>query len=278
MLRRIIIAGVATCAFGLTLGFSQSANAQTAYCWINAKTGTPVPTSQLMPEGSKFDDPEHNHASITGPISGTFGTYVRGPDGSWSNAATGQPVPNSQIMPEGSKFDDPEHNHASITGPISGTFGTYVRVPCPPTDASTMPPMQTGVLPGGTLLPGGDKGGTDTPDKPGGDTKTPDTKTTDTKAPTTPVKDDKPKQAAAPKTPQTENAATAKDKKLSKSTTEKQNSKATKKLTGPKTVTAHKTTKSAATKTKEKRPEGKTQVHIEFFSTGGRMGGGGFGH
>jgi hypothetical protein len=31
--------GVLGAVFALTFGFSQTANAQTAYCWIDAKTG-----------------------------------------------------------------------------------------------------------------------------------------------------------------------------------------------------------------------------------------------
>src|SRR5579864_898271 len=48
--------------------FSQTANAQTAYCWINAKTGTPVPISDVFPQGSHPSD--DNHASIP---SGRYG-------------------------------------------------------------------------------------------------------------------------------------------------------------------------------------------------------------
>ena len=46
-------------------------------CWINAATGVPVPTSQLLPEGAQFDDPEHNHASI--PLGTLRPNFVRVP-------------------------------------------------------------------------------------------------------------------------------------------------------------------------------------------------------
>ncbi len=126
-------------------------------------------------------------------------------------------------------------------------------------------------MPGGVLLPGKGDG---TPDKPGTDVKTTDTKPTDTKTPAAPVKDDKPQQANTSKTQKTEKTVTDKDEKPSKATAEKENPKATKHLTDTKTATAHKSVKQA----KDKPKEDKTQVHIEFFSTGGgRMGGGGFG-
>ncbi|HEY5378720.1 MAG TPA: hypothetical protein VIJ78_04195 [Pseudolabrys sp.] len=190
--------------------------------------------------------------------------------GCWINVKDGHPVPNSQLLPAGAHFDDPEHTTATITG-ATRSFGTYVRVPCPPTNASTTPPTQSNILPGGLMLPGKDKGD-GTPDKPGTDVKTTDTKPTDTKTPTTPVKDDKPQQADTPKT-QTGKTVTGKDEKPSKATAAKDNPKATKHLTDKKTATAHKSVKQA----KDKPKEDKTQVHIEFFSTGGRMGGGGLG-
>ena len=125
--------------------------------------------------------------------------------------------------------------------------------------ALTQPGLQQG------LLPGNDKDGHDTPDKPGGDAKTTDTKT--------PLKDDKAQKTDTAKTGQADKSVTGKDDKPSKATAEKQIPKGTKKLTGLETATARKTAKQA----KDKPKEDKTQVHIEFFSTGGRMGGGGFG-
>jgi hypothetical protein len=44
MLHRVILAGLSACVLALTFGFSQTANAQTKYCWIDAKTGEGVPT------------------------------------------------------------------------------------------------------------------------------------------------------------------------------------------------------------------------------------------
>ena len=79
--------------------------------------------------------------------------------------------------------------------------------------------------------------------------------------------------ADTPKTLHTEKTVTDKNAKPSKTTTAKDNLKGTKHLTGPKNVTASKTVKRAKTKPKED----KAQVHIEFFSTSGHMGSGGFG-
>jgi hypothetical protein len=229
MLRRVIVAGLSTCVLGLTFGFSQTAHAQTAYCWINAQTGAPAPL---------------------------------GPPGWLPNGASSSDL-------TGGRIDMPDANH--VVNNITGT--TYVRVPCPPTDASTTPPTQSSILPGGILLPGKDKGD-DTPDKRDGDSKTTDTKPTDTKTPGAPVKDGKPQQADTPKTGQPEKTATGKDDKPSKGTAEKKTPNTTKdasrSATESKTANAPKSTKQA----KDKPKEEKSQVHIEFFSTGGRTGGG----
>src|SRR5665213_2798322 len=283
MLRRVIVAGVATCVLGLTFCFSQSVNAQTArVCWINSATGTPVPNNDVFPGGTQHDVSDPNHARIPTvldsegrPHGGV--DFVRVSDGTWINSATGTPVPNNDLFPGGTQHDVSDPNNANIPTvldsegkPHGGV--NFVRVPCPPTDASTTSPIQSGIVPGGGLLPGKDAGGRDTPDRPSGDTKTTDTKPTDTKTPAAPVKDDKPQQADAPKTQQTEKAVTGKDEKPSKATATKDNPKATKHLTDTKTTTAHKSVKHA----KDKPKEDKTQVHIEFFSTGGgHMGGGG---
>ncbi len=130
-------------ALGLLI-VTVTAFAEDKCCWIDAKTGKEVPRSQLLPEGAEFNDAEHNHASISGPISGTFANFVRGSDNSWINAKTGKEVPCSQLLPEGAKFDDAEHNHASISGPISGTFANFVRVPCPEEASSTTTPPPGG--------------------------------------------------------------------------------------------------------------------------------------
>lgn len=227
MLRHVIVVGLSTCLLGLTFCFSQTANAQTAYCWINAQTGAPAPL---------------------------------GPPGWLPNGASPSDL-------TGGRIDMPDANH--VVNNITGT--TYVRVPCPPTDASTTPPIQSGIVPGGGLLPGKDKDGHDTPDKPGGDAKTTDTKT--------PVKNDKAQKANTAKTGQTDKSVTGKNDKATKTTEEKQTSKGTKKLTGPKTPTAHKTARSTASKSKEKKSKEKTEVHIEFYSTksGGSAFGTGFG-
>ena len=110
-----------------------AAFAEEPCCWINAKTGKPVPSERLLPEHAKFSDV--NHASVpSGPtVPGT--DYVRLPNGSWINAKTGKPVACDRILPEHARFSDP--NHASVpSGPtVPGT--DFVRVPCPsPTPAS----------------------------------------------------------------------------------------------------------------------------------------------
>ena len=56
---------VAALSLGVAATYSQTASAQTAsVCWINAKTGTPVPNSALVPNGSTQDssDPNHSYA------------------------------------------------------------------------------------------------------------------------------------------------------------------------------------------------------------------------
>src|SRR5437879_3050116 len=102
--------GIAVAALSLAAAgsFSEPALAQTAYCWINAQTGQPVPESVLVPQGSRLSD--DNHASIPGQA-----TYFRGAGGSWTNAATGQPVPASGIVPHGSRLA-PERDAASDQG------------------------------------------------------------------------------------------------------------------------------------------------------------------
>jgi hypothetical protein len=143
MLRRVILAGVAACAFGLTFGFGPPANAQTRYCWINAKTGTPVPNTALVPQGARFDDAEGNHASITGP-QGTFGNYVRIPCPPPPQNANGLPL-------------------------------------VPPTQTNILPGVLAGNDKGGNDTPDKPGGDTKTTDTKPTDTKTTDTKPTDTK-------------------------------------------------------------------------------------------------
>src|ERR1039457_1170331 len=147
MLRRVILAGVSTCVLGLTFGFSQSANAQTATgftssqiatnsCWIDAATGNSVPTGPFgwSPTGTSsldshgFSNPDPNHVSTPRH------TYVRLDDGSWTDAATGNPVPTGPFgwSPTGTSsldshgFSNPDPNH------VSTPRHSYVRIPCPP--------------------------------------------------------------------------------------------------------------------------------------------------
>jgi len=143
--------------------FSQSASAQTAYCWINAKDGHPVPNSDLGPFGSRQDPLDPNHATISAAAAAGFPatsvTFVRGSDGSWSNAANGNPVPNSDLGPFGSHQDPLDSNHATISAAAAAGFPatsvTFVRVPCPPpsqpTNSTNMTPPASG--PGGNPSP-----------------------------------------------------------------------------------------------------------------------------
>jgi len=165
----VLIATVVLC--------SKSASAQTAYCWINAATGQPVPLSALVPRGATPDPLDPNHASrpsyVTGPSGfppGPGADYVRGIGGSWTNAATGQPVPESGIVPQGATPDPIDPNHASRPSYVTGPSGfppvpgaDYVRVPCPPPSqpGQAMAPPTVPILPGigfGFGIGGGHRG------------------------------------------------------------------------------------------------------------------------
>ena len=96
------------------------AQAQTAYCWINAATGEAYPSNNLIPVGmtpGRFGgaDPNHFHipTGATGPLSGS--NWVRVPGGSWINAATGEAYPSNNLIPVGMTpaewRADPNHFH-----------------------------------------------------------------------------------------------------------------------------------------------------------------------
>jgi hypothetical protein len=121
---------------------SESANAQTTYCWINAKTGVSVPVSQLLPQGTTRDPLEPNRATAKG-LRGTY-TYIRNPDGSWTNAANGAPAP--PLYPETAEPDPLNPNRATAIG-LLDTY-TYVRVSCPPAQTAS----SSGLYLGGELV------------------------------------------------------------------------------------------------------------------------------
>lgn len=118
-------------------GFTHSQIA-TNSCWIDAKTGEPVPTGPAgwLPGGrptasGRFENPDPNHVHDTE----TERTYVKDPEEGWIDARTGEPVPTGPPgwLPGGRPSDagrvenpDPNHVHDTETG------RTYVRVPCPP--------------------------------------------------------------------------------------------------------------------------------------------------
>jgi len=118
--------------------FSQQVFAQKPCdCWIDAKTGLPVPTFPRGAVGEVIRSaPESQyHDSQTGQ------NYVLTSDGTWIDAKTGQCVPT---FPRGAVGEvirsAPESQyHDSQTGQ------NYVQVPCPPPEESA-----TAAPPGGT--------------------------------------------------------------------------------------------------------------------------------
>src|SRR5580700_10847414 len=93
MLGRIVQAVAAGAIVASILLIVTSARAQTAYCWIDAASGSPVP---LGPPGWSptgigpnpyASNPDPNHVSYGGR------NFVKLPDGSWIDAATGNPAP-----------------------------------------------------------------------------------------------------------------------------------------------------------------------------------------
>jgi hypothetical protein len=113
------VAGAALLLAAAVGAFSEVANAQTTYCWIDAKTGE---TPQLGPPNWR--------GPILDPIQFYSGghNYVKQPDGTWIDAKTGE---------------TPQLGPPNWRGPIldpkqfySGGHN-YVRVPCPPASQSS---------------------------------------------------------------------------------------------------------------------------------------------
>jgi uncharacterized repeat protein (TIGR01451 family) len=93
------------------------ANAQTRVCWINAKTGAPVPKEKLVPNGTHQDPTDPDRASESS-------------------------VPNEQ--PTG----------PLSTGPVATATNNYIRVPCSPQTAATTPSTKVAIAEPTTAAPG----------------------------------------------------------------------------------------------------------------------------
>jgi hypothetical protein len=133
-------AGAALAA--LILSSASHAIAQGAqYCWINAKTGVPVPVGDLYPGGSDRDPLDPNHATIGSHLTNEVPTqtFVREPDNTWTNSATGVPVPTDDLYPGGSDRDPLDPNHATIGSHLTNEVPTqtFVRVTCPEQPANS---------------------------------------------------------------------------------------------------------------------------------------------
>jgi hypothetical protein len=142
----------ATVAFIVAaVGSSQSSNAQTGaapqkppqadVCWQNAATGQPVPKENLVPNGTRQDPTDPDHASqaflnnpggnaATGAVAPATNNYVRGADGSWSDAATGQAVEGGKQDCEQIKQDiqDLQDALVALTAQLDATQKTLDMV------------------------------------------------------------------------------------------------------------------------------------------------------
>jgi hypothetical protein len=152
--RRLSSIALLSAATGFALSTAvliSSANAQTAYCWIDAATGRQV--TSLVPIGVTQEElyrlqvrgGDINHAN-----GGGGRTYFRQPDGSWIDAATGQQV--TSLIPIGVTQEE-LHRLQVRGGDINHANGgggrTYVLVPCPP----PAQPVQAAPSPLVPLLP-----------------------------------------------------------------------------------------------------------------------------
>jgi hypothetical protein len=127
---------VAAGAFGHS-AFAEIAPDSTHYCWIDTKTGHPVPT---YPEGTTANpiNPNHRVKPAIPPGPNSRGTprqvLVRGSDGLWTDAATGKLV---ATYPLGTTADPLNPNHR-IRPPVFGNHNIpampqqdFVHVLCP---------------------------------------------------------------------------------------------------------------------------------------------------
>ena len=142
----------ASTAFAVSV-LSAPAEAQTAAAasggcpyWADPATGKRI-DRPLVPDGSRLDplDPNHAHTPNGPTVRGR--TYVRGPDGTWFDPATGQQI-DRPLVPDGSRLDplDPHHAHTPNGPTVRGR--TYVLIPCPPPQTSA----STGLYLGGELV------------------------------------------------------------------------------------------------------------------------------
>ena len=122
--------------FVFTAIMMSEASAEVA-CWINAKTGTAVPNSDLYPWYAPPNRLDPNHATTPSGPTVPGGDFVRGLDGSWSNSATGAAVPSSDLYPWYAPRNPLDPNHATTPSGPTVPGSDFVRVPCPPQTAST---------------------------------------------------------------------------------------------------------------------------------------------
>ncbi len=105
-------------AFSLGALFAaRLANAQTGVCWVDAKTGKPVPKGTLVPSGTTQDLTDPDRASQTVTATATVASLPFDP--------TGQSATATRVI-------------------------NYVRVPCPPPTQTTTPPTKVAIGPGNT--------------------------------------------------------------------------------------------------------------------------------
>ena len=121
--------------------FDQPAHAQTAYCWINSRTGAPYPPQNLVPLGTDIfqfqSDPNHVHIPSGPTVPGS--DWVRDANGTWINSRTGAPYPPQNLVPLGTDIfqfqSDPKRVHIPSGPTVPGS--DWVRVPCPPTSTAS---------------------------------------------------------------------------------------------------------------------------------------------
>ena len=150
----------------LLFGTAAFANEPCKECWIDAKTGQPLPPSQTVPIGVyrhellRLQSTHDVHASDASGRS-----YFRQGDGPWTDSATGQPLCANQTVPIGVyrhellRLQSTHDVHAS-----DASGRTFVRIPCPPPTqpSHTAGNLLNSVLPGLSIgVGGGTVGGHD---------------------------------------------------------------------------------------------------------------------
>ena len=136
---RLAVLSFAVVAAGM---FSQHVFAQNPCdCWIDAKTGLPVPT---VPTNLYHGDYDAVGQGVTSTVTSRSGqNFARGPDGTWVDAKTGQCVPT---VPTNLYHGDYDAVGQGVTSTVTSRSGqNFARVPCPPpsTPATAAPPGGT---------------------------------------------------------------------------------------------------------------------------------------